>query len=96
MCCSYITEISEQIKIRSAEAGEEGDEDSQFVRFFPSFVWVVRDFTLSLEIDGNEVTEDEYLDFALQLKKGILNKMPNLGSCCFLGRIKFYFLKKFK
>ncbi|XP_056600348.1 guanylate-binding protein 1 [Triplophysa dalaica] len=70
----YITEISEQIKIRSAEAGEEGDEDSQFVRFFPSFVWVVRDFTLSLEIDGNEVTEDEYLDFALQLKKGVNKK----------------------
>ncbi|KAA0718750.1 Guanylate-binding protein 1 [Triplophysa tibetana] len=70
----YITEISEQIKIRSAEAGEEGDEDSQFVRFFPLFVWVVRDFTLSLEIDGNEVTEDEYLDFALQLKKGVNKK----------------------
>ncbi|KAA0718774.1 Guanylate-binding protein 1 [Triplophysa tibetana] len=74
----YITEISEQIKIRSAEAGEEGDEDSQFVRFFPLFVWVVRDFTLSLEIDGNEVTEDEYLDFALQLKKASPDNMRRL------------------
>ncbi|CAM4589267.1 unnamed protein product [Leuciscus chuanchicus] len=71
----YVTELTEQIKIRSAKAAEEEeDEDSQFVQFFPSFIWVVRDFTLELVIDGNKATEDEYLEFALQLKKGVGKK----------------------
>ncbi len=74
MCCSYVTELSEQIKIRSSLSGPAGaaeGEDCQFVRFFPSLIWVVRDFTLKLETDGKKVTEDEYLEFALDLKKGI-------------------------
>ncbi|XP_065122843.1 guanylate-binding protein 2-like isoform X5 [Paramisgurnus dabryanus] len=76
----YVTELTEHIKIRSpssqAGADEEEEEDCEFVRFFPSFVWVVRDFTLGLEINGKKVTEDEYLDFALQLKK-VVNKKNN-------------------
>ncbi len=72
MCCSYVAELAEQIKIRSTNAAdEEEEEDCKFVQFFPSFTWVVRDFTLELVINGKTVTEDEYLEFALQLKKGI-------------------------
>jgi len=72
MCCSYVAELTEQIKIRSSNAADEEEGvDSEFVRFFPSFIWVVRDFTLKLEIDGKKVTEDDYLEFALNLKKGI-------------------------
>ncbi|XP_067308600.1 guanylate-binding protein 1 isoform X2 [Pseudorasbora parva] len=71
----YVSELAEQIKIRSAEAGdEEEEEDSKFVQFFPSFIWVVRDFTLELEIEGRKVTGDGYLEFALQLKKGVNKK----------------------
>ncbi|XP_056335455.1 guanylate-binding protein 1 [Danio aesculapii] len=68
----YITELTEQIKIRTTEAADEkeDEEDSEFVLFFPSFTWVVRDFTLDLVIDGRNVNEDQYLDFALQLRKG--------------------------
>ncbi|XP_058604791.1 guanylate-binding protein 1-like [Onychostoma macrolepis] len=76
----YITELSEQIKIRSPLSGPAGaaeEEDCQFVRFFPSFIWVVRDFTLKLEIDGKKVTEDEYLEFALDLKKGVNKKISD-------------------
>ncbi len=72
MYCSYVAELTEKIKIRSTEAADEEEgEDSEFVRFFPSFIWVVRDFTLDLEIDGKKVTDDDYLEFALNLKKGI-------------------------
>nr|XP_055059191.1 guanylate-binding protein 1-like [Misgurnus anguillicaudatus] len=71
----YITELAERIKIKSPSSPSEeddvaGEEDYNFVCFFPSFVWCVRDFTLELEIAGKQVTEDEYLDFALTLKKG--------------------------
>nr|XP_055059154.1 guanylate-binding protein 2-like isoform X2 [Misgurnus anguillicaudatus] len=70
----YVTELTEQIKIKSPsspskEADVTGKEDYEFVCFFPSFVWCVRDFILELEIAGQQVTEDEYLEFGLNLKK---------------------------
>lgn len=54
----------------SAEDDDDDGADVQFVQFFPSFVWAVRDFTLLLEINGTEVTEDKYLEHALTLRKG--------------------------
>uniref|UniRef100_A0A673LNH1 Guanylate-binding protein 1-like n=1 Tax=Sinocyclocheilus rhinocerous TaxID=307959 RepID=A0A673LNH1_9TELE len=86
----YVAELAENIKIRSTEvADEEEEEDSKFVQFFPSFTWVVKDFTLELVIEGKRVTEDEYLEFALQLKKGVSRKINdyNLPREC----IKRYF-----
>ncbi len=54
MYCSYVAELTEKIKIRSTEAADEEEgKDSEFVRFFPSFIWVVRDY-LDLEIDGKK------------------------------------------
>ncbi|XP_028922506.1 guanylate-binding protein 1-like [Ornithorhynchus anatinus] len=66
----FVTELSEHIQMK---AGEE--DDTQFYRFFPHFVWTVRDFTLQLSIDGKEVTEDEYLENALKLKSGHSKKI---------------------
>lgn len=40
------------------------------MKFFPSFIWAVRDFTLQRNIKGKDATEDEYLEFALKLKPG--------------------------
>ncbi|KAI4879199.1 hypothetical protein NFI96_031978 [Prochilodus magdalenae] len=36
----------------------------------PSLVWTVRDFTQQLESEGNQITDDDYLEEALTLKKG--------------------------
>ncbi|XP_048882138.1 guanylate-binding protein 1-like isoform X7 [Brienomyrus brachyistius] len=71
----YVTELTERIKVKSpastSSAEDDDDEaDAQFVQFFPSFVWAVRDFTLLLEIDGKKVNDAEYLEHALALKKG--------------------------
>ncbi|XP_072541083.1 guanylate-binding protein 1-like [Salminus brasiliensis] len=72
----FVTELAEHIKVKSPSAAgqgeeEEEEEDSQFVQFFPNFIWTVRDFILKLETEQQgQVTEDGYLDFALQLKKG--------------------------
>ncbi|XP_031418352.1 guanylate-binding protein 1-like [Clupea harengus] len=73
----YVTELTNHIRMKSAGARDEDDEekDSTFVRFFPDFIWAVRDFTLERKIDGHDVSEDEYLDFALQLKKGQSTKL---------------------
>ncbi|CAM4570611.1 unnamed protein product [Leuciscus chuanchicus] len=64
----YVTELTECIKVRSSD--EDTDNSSEFVKFFPSFIWAVRDFTLELKIDDKDATENEYLEFALKLKHG--------------------------
>ncbi|XP_029108666.1 guanylate-binding protein 1-like [Scleropages formosus] len=65
----YMTELTKLIHVRSTTE-DKNKASSEFIRFFPSFVWVVRDFTLELEIDGKEVTTDRYLENALKLKQG--------------------------
>ncbi|MFT7800647.1 guanylate-binding protein 1-like [Arapaima gigas] len=64
----YVTELTEHIKVKSKKHDE--DESTEFVRVFPSFVWTVRDFTLSLELNGKAITADQYLDNALVMKTG--------------------------
>ncbi|XP_054855283.1 guanylate-binding protein 1-like [Eublepharis macularius] len=68
----YVTELTELIKSKSSpEEDSEALEDSaEYVRFFPSFIWALRDFTLQLELNGKPCTEDEYLENAMKLKKG--------------------------
>ncbi|XP_065430011.1 guanylate-binding protein 1-like isoform X3 [Chrysemys picta bellii] len=59
-------------KVKPAGEGcrQEEEDSAEFVRFFPAFVWAVRDFVLQLVLDGREITEDEYLENALKLKRG--------------------------
>ncbi|KAK6315246.1 hypothetical protein J4Q44_G00147750 [Coregonus suidteri] len=68
----------------SSSHNEEEGGDTQFVQFFPHFVWAIRDFTLLLEIDGRNVTEDGYLEHSLELRKGggRKNLMYNLPREC--------------
>uniref|UniRef100_A0A8K9UDZ7 GB1/RHD3-type G domain-containing protein n=1 Tax=Oncorhynchus mykiss TaxID=8022 RepID=A0A8K9UDZ7_ONCMY len=72
----YVSELTERIKVNSSSAALSS-------HFFPNFVWAVRDFTLLLEIDGRNVTEDEYLEHSLELRKDTpLNLMYNLPREC--------------
>ncbi|TRY55288.1 hypothetical protein DNTS_013450 [Danionella cerebrum] len=65
----FVTELTECIKVKSS--GEDVDDSADFVKFFPNFIWTVRDFTLERKIDGKDATENEYLEFALKLKHGV-------------------------
>ena len=38
---------------------------------FPTLVWAVRDHFLQLEINGREVTSNEYLEDCLKMKRGV-------------------------
>ncbi|XP_067283540.1 guanylate-binding protein 4-like [Pseudorasbora parva] len=69
----YVTELTECIKVKSSD--EDVDVSTEFVKFFPSFIWAVRDFTLERKIDGKDATENEYLEFALKLKMGTSKKV---------------------
>ncbi|XP_015680841.1 guanylate-binding protein 1-like [Protobothrops mucrosquamatus] len=66
----FVTELSEYIKAKASSTPGDTDDSSEFVGFFPMFLWTVRDFALQLERDGQSITEDEYLEHALELKKG--------------------------
>lgn len=80
---SFVTTLTEHIKVKAQE-GEEDEEGCQFVRFFPCFIWAVRDFTLELKINEHLVTEDDYLENALKLKKG---KTRTCSSPCCCGAL---------
>ncbi|XP_044847057.1 guanylate-binding protein 1-like isoform X1 [Mauremys mutica] len=95
----YVTELTELIKAAGEGGRQEGEDSTEFVRFFPAFVWAVRDFTLQLELDGREITEDEYLENALELKPGSSeqDQLYNLPRKCirqfFPGRKCFVFVQ---
>jgi hypothetical protein len=59
---SLVTNVSEQIKLRSDTPAPTADLAS----VFPTFCWVIRDFTLDLEdADGRPMTAGQYLERAL-------------------------------
>uniref|UniRef100_A0A6Q2YGY1 GB1/RHD3-type G domain-containing protein n=1 Tax=Esox lucius TaxID=8010 RepID=A0A6Q2YGY1_ESOLU len=78
----YVTELTEHIKVKADQQGEE--ESSEYLRYFPSFVWTVRDFTLTLEVNGRSITANEYLENALKLRTGSSKKdqLYNLPRSC--------------
>uniref|UniRef100_A0A8D2AST0 GB1/RHD3-type G domain-containing protein n=1 Tax=Sciurus vulgaris TaxID=55149 RepID=A0A8D2AST0_SCIVU len=67
----YVTELTELIRAKSSSNHDEIEDSTEFVSFFPDFVWTVRDFTLELKFDGRPITEDQYLENALKLIKGL-------------------------
>ncbi|XP_075772166.1 uncharacterized protein LOC102450090 [Pelodiscus sinensis] len=79
----YVSELSERIKVKAAGEGDrqEGEDSAEFVRFFPAFVWAVRDFALQLELDGREITEDEYLENSLKRREGQPRKLDLPKKC---------------
>ncbi|XP_059544916.1 guanylate-binding protein 6-like [Myotis daubentonii] len=66
----YVTELTELIRAKSSPTPDGVEDSSEFVSFFPDFIWTVRDFTLELKLNGHPITADEYLDNALKLIPG--------------------------
>ncbi|XP_041509701.1 guanylate-binding protein 4-like [Microtus oregoni] len=66
----YVTELTQLIRAKASPREDEVKDSSEFVSFFPDFVWTVRDFTLELKLDGRAITADEYLENALKLIPG--------------------------
>ncbi|XP_050011729.1 guanylate-binding protein 6-like isoform X2 [Alexandromys fortis] len=67
----YVTELTELIRAKSSPNPDGIKNSTEFVSFFPDFIWAVRDFMLELQIDGKSITEDEYLENALKLIPGV-------------------------
>eukprot|EP00762_Andalucia_godoyi_P004574 ANDGO_05088.mRNA.1 GBP4 protein len=81
---SLVVQLSKHVRARKAadhpsnqrnqktENGENSgpEEDSALKAYFPSFLWLVRDFSLELELGGKQISSREYLERALQPMEG--------------------------
>jgi hypothetical protein len=66
---SLIIELAKEIQIKTK--GVETDPE-ELAQYFPTFLWVVRDFALRLiDTAGNPITSKDYLENALQQQKGL-------------------------
>ena len=67
---SLVINLTKHIQIKSAGLQEDIDPE-EYAKYFPSFMWVVRDFTLQLvDQEGESMSAKEYLEKALQTQKG--------------------------
>jgi hypothetical protein len=72
---SLVVNLTKHIHVRSSAAGAE-DDGADFAQYFPSFLWLVRDFTLQLVTpDGQAFTSKEYLERALQPAPGFTEQI---------------------
>ncbi|CAO2600268.1 Guanylate-binding protein 1, partial [Lemmus lemmus] len=78
----YVTELTDLIKSKSSSKQNEQndiDNSANFVGFFPVFVWILRDFSLELEDNGDSITPDGYLEKSLSLRKGTNKKTESFN-----------------
>jgi hypothetical protein len=68
---SFISQMSKAIAIRADGA----DEATDFEDAFPHLLWVLRDFSLSLQVDGGEMSPNEYLESSLRSERGISDEI---------------------
>lgn len=73
---SLVSELTNHITTGTSEEMD-GETGQDFSSYFPHFVLVVRDFFLSLEINGRCCTSDEYLEHALRLKPGVSERVKS-------------------
>nr|XP_042113693.1 guanylate-binding protein 6 isoform X2 [Peromyscus maniculatus bairdii] len=66
----YVTELTELIRAKSSPNPDGIKNSTEFVSFFPDFIWTVRDFMLEMKLNGEVITEDQYLENALKLIPG--------------------------
>ncbi|KAK9918012.1 hypothetical protein WJX75_000546 [Coccomyxa subellipsoidea] len=65
---SLVTEMTKHIRVRAGNAA--GESEAELSNFTPSFLWLLRDFYLTLEEEGRTITPKEYLETALQPIRG--------------------------
>ena len=70
---SLILNLSKSLKLRnnSNVLNSKESDDQEMAKYFPSLLWLLRDFALKLEdSDGNVITAKQYLENALMEQKG--------------------------
>ena len=91
---NFVINLSKFIKLKSGESDTDPDE---LANLFPSFLWVLRDFSLQLIDDNGEtITPKEYLEQVLEGTKNIQdpkNKIRKLIKAYFKDRDCFVMVR---
>lgn len=77
---SLVINLTRHIKVKQKtykDAESEDEEDpEELAKFFPSFLWVLRDFSLELEnMMGEAISPQQYLENSLAAHKGISDEV---------------------
>lgn len=74
---SLVINLTKHIHVSSSDEGQGNSNlaGSDFHSFFPSFVWVVRDFSLKLIDNGRPITARQYLENALKPQPGFSDEV---------------------
>ncbi|XP_027958185.1 guanylate-binding protein 1-like isoform X2 [Eumetopias jubatus] len=75
----YVTELSNRLRKVSSPDFEGVEDATNLESFCPDFVWILRDFYLTLEVDEQVITADEYLENSLRLKQGTNQSVQNFN-----------------
>ena len=71
---SFVLNLSKTIKIKNPKLNSkkiEEENEADLAQYFPTLLWLLRDFSLKLEDkDGNVITEKQYLENALEGRNG--------------------------
>lgn len=74
---SLVINLTKHIHLKSTGSNEDMDPDD-YSRYFPNFMWVVRDFTLQLvDGEGEPISSREYLEKALGPQKGFSDQVEH-------------------
>ncbi|CDW82930.1 guanylate-binding n-terminal domain containing protein [Stylonychia lemnae] len=66
---SLVINLSKKIQLKNRQ--ETPDDIDELASIFPTFLWVLRDFTLKLvDSEGNRISSKQYLENALKEQKG--------------------------
>ena len=89
---SFVLNLSKTIKIKNANLNK-NENESELAQYFPTLLWLLRDFSLKLEDkDGNVITEKQYLENALEEINGASDTIEEKNRVRNL--IKTYFVEK--
>ena len=87
---SFVLNLSKTIKIKSIH---KEDNEEELAEYFPTLLWLLRDFSLKLEDkNGNVITEKQYLENALEKLNGSSDAIEEKNRVRSL--IKTYFQEK--
>ena len=92
---SLILNLSKSLKIRnnSNSLNANDNDEEEMAKYFPSLLWILRDFALKLEDnEGNVITAKQYLENALMKQKGSSESIEEKNLV--RKMIKTYFLER--
>lgn len=74
---SLVVNLTKHIQLRASGIQDEIDPE-ELSKYFPTFMWVVRDFSLKLvDKDDEKISPKEYLEKALQTQKGFSEQIES-------------------